>query len=379
MRNTPLSPEEKSRYARQLCLPEIGLAGQQKLKAAKVLVIGAGGLGCPVLQYLAAAGVGSIGIVDFDLVAESNLQRQILFSAADIGKAKAEVARQKLQAQNPFVQVKAFVTRLSPANALELLEHYDLVIDGSDNFATRYLVNDACVLLNKPLVFGSIFQFEGQVSVFNYQGGPTYRCLYPEPGTLASCAESGVLGVLPGMVGCLLANETIKLLTGIGQVLSGKLLVLDALTLSFQAFSFLPDPENKNIQSLPQQDLSCAAAIREISAAELMGVLASGQQMTVLDVREPSEYQAGNIGAHLLPLGQLTQRLSDVPRQLPVVVHCQSGMRSRQAAQLLAAHGYQPVFNLTQGFAGMQEAEIKALQNALQPPAAAPTAPDGGS
>jgi sulfur-carrier protein adenylyltransferase/sulfurtransferase len=366
MKSVPLTPEEKNRYARHLTLAEVGLAGQQQLKAARVLVIGAGGLGCPVLQYLAAAGVGTLGIVDFDLVEESNLQRQILFTGADLGKPKAEAAREKLRQLNPLVQVVPYVTRLTAANALALLQGYDLVIDGSDNFATRYLVNDACVLLDKPLVFGSIFRFEGQVSVFNYQGGPTYRCLYPEPGELAACAEAGVLGVLPGLVGCLMANETIKLITGAGQVLSGRLLVLDALTLHFSTFTFSPDPENKHIRSLPAATPPCGEAIADISAADLMARLAGGQQLTLLDVREEAEYAAGNIGAIPLPLHSLEQSLGTIAGDLPVVVHCQTGLRSRKAADILVAHGFQQVYNLKGGLAGLDAEEREMLRRLLQ-------------
>lgn len=361
----PLTPEEKNRYARHLTLEGIGLAGQQQLKAAKVLVIGAGGLGCPVLQYLTAAGVGTIGIVDFDRVEESNLQRQILFSQQDIGQPKAEAARERLARQNPLVQLVPHVTRLTAANALDLLQDYDVVIDGSDNFATRYLVNDACVLLDKPLVFGSIFQFEGQVTVFNYRGGPTYRCLYPEPSELASCAEAGVLGVLPGLVGCLMATETIKLLTGAGQLLSGRLLLLDALTLDFRSFTFAADPENKNISALPAEDLSCRVAIPEMQAGDLIHLLARGQQLTLLDVREAAEFTACNIGATLLPLRTLEQNLDTLPKEVPVVVHCQTGLRSRQAAEILVAHDFPFVYNLKGGLAGLDQVELQALRQLL--------------
>src|ERR1035437_2494874 len=235
-----MTTEEKRRYARHIILPEIGLEGQQKLKQAKVLVVGAGGLGCPVLQYLTAAGVGTLGIIDFDTVDESNLQRQVLYSTEDIGKHKAAIAKEKLEKQNPDINLVSHVAHLTSANALEIISQYDIVVDGSDNFATRYLVNDACVILNKVLVFGSIFKFEGQVSVFNYKGGPTYRCLYPEApaeGDVPNCAEIGVLGVLPGIVGTLQANEVIKIITGIGDILSGKLLTLDALTMQFNTFT----------------------------------------------------------------------------------------------------------------------------------------------
>ncbi|MGV3639602.1 MAG: molybdopterin-synthase adenylyltransferase MoeB [Adhaeribacter sp.] len=358
----PLSAEEKQRYARHLSLEEIGLAGQQKLKAARVLVIGAGGLGCPLLQYLTAAGVGCIGIVDDDLVEESNLQRQILFNPDDIGKPKAEIAREKLMRQNPHVHLQAHVLRLNAGNALQVMADYDLVVDGSDNFATRYLVNDACVMGGKVLVFGSIFRFQGQVSVFNYQGGPTYRCLYPEPGTLAACTEAGVLGVLPGLVGCLMANEVLKVLTGAGQVLSGRLLVLDALTMEFNSFFFKPDLEHKHIRSLPAGDSYCQASFQEIGAGDLVDLLQKGQGFTLLDVREEAEYAAGHLNGLLLPLGLLDQKLDEIPGGFPLVVYCQSGGRSRQAAARLVARGMGPVYNLKGGLAAMSLAEQETLR-----------------
>ena len=247
-----LSKAEIKRYARHLILPEIGEEGQLKLKQAKILVIGTGGLGCPVLHYLCAAGAGTIGIIDGDKVEESNLQRQILFSSCDVGKQKADVAKEKLSGQNPLIKITAYCQLLTANNALEVITEYDIVIDGSDNFATRYLVNDACVILNKILVFGSIFKFEGQVSVFNYQNGPTYRCLYPEPpshGEIPNCAEAGVLGVLPGICGTLMANEVIKIITGTGKVLSGELLAFDALNMQFNFFKVVLNPENKKIKN----------------------------------------------------------------------------------------------------------------------------------
>ncbi|MEI6509301.1 MAG: HesA/MoeB/ThiF family protein, partial [Bacteroidota bacterium] len=245
-----LNPHELKRYNRHIILPEIGLEGQQKLKLAKVLVIGAGGLGCPLLQYLAAAGVGTIGVVDSDTVDESNLHRQILYSSNEVGKNKADIAAKKLSELNPFIKITPIVSYLNSENALQLFSDFDIIIDGSDNFATRYLVNDACVILNKPFVSGSIYKFQGQISVFNYHEGPTYRCLYPEPGDIPNCAEVGVLGVLPGIVGCLMANETIKMIIGNGEVLSGKLLVFDSLTMQFNTFGFSTVAENKNIKTL---------------------------------------------------------------------------------------------------------------------------------
>ena len=340
---------ELNRYDRHIRLPEVGLAGQQQLKQARVAIVGAGGLGCPVGQYLAAAGVGTLGIIDGDVVDESNLQRQILFSPEHIGQRKADVAARVLARQNPYCQVVSHPIFLDTDNALSILSSYDIVVDGSDNFATRYLVNDACVLLTKPLVFGSIYKFDGQVSVFNHDDGPTYRCLYPEPSDLEACGEVGVLGVLPGLTGCLMANEVIKLITGIGDLLSGKLLVFNALTLSFSTFSFTVNPANKAITKLPESVVACAVAIPEITAHDLQTWLSATDAPLLIDVRLRDEYEQDNLGGLLIPLAEVVQQLPLIPTDRPVVVHCQSGGRSRQAVELLIAHGYKNVVNLRGG------------------------------
>ncbi|GAB3805320.1 molybdopterin-synthase adenylyltransferase MoeB [Spirosoma humi] len=340
---------ERNRYDRHIRLPEIGLAGQQRLKQARIAIVGAGGLGCPVGQYLTAAGVGTLGFIDGDVVEESNLQRQILFSPAHIGQRKADVAARLLARQNPYSQVVSHPIFLDGTNALSVLNAYDIIVDGSDNFATRYLVNDACVLLKKPLVFGSIYKFDGQVSVFNHEDGPTYRCLYPEPSELEACGEVGVLGVLPGLTGCLMANEVIKLITGIGDLLSGKLLVFNALTLSFNTFSFAANPANKVLTELPASAVVCAATIPEITADELRAWMAQADAPLLIDVRQPEEYAKANLGGLLIPLAELKTKPQLVPTDRPVVVHCQSGGRSRQAVEWLIAHGYQHVVNLRGG------------------------------
>jgi adenylyltransferase/sulfurtransferase len=343
--------KEAKRYARHLILSEVGEEGQQKLKQSRVLVIGAGGLGCPVLQYLCAAGVGTIGIADFDKVDESNLQRQVLYSSGDVGKLKAEVAKEKLEAQNPFVRVAAYAIRLNSENALQLIAQYDLVVDGTDNFATRYLVNDACVMLDKPLIFGSIFKFSGQVSLFNYKGGPTYRCLYPDPpaaGEIPSCAETGVIGVLPGICGMLQANEVIKLLTGIGEVLSGRLLTFDALTMQFELFEIALQPSNKKIAKLIDYDLFCNN-VNEISSEELRRKIKEKSDFQLVDVREESEYRKKNIGGLLIPLKQLGEHLDKISREKEVIVHCQSGARSKQAVNFLRERGFVKVYSLRNG------------------------------
>ena len=359
--NNPFSAAETTRYSRHLLLPEIGVAGQQKLKAARVLVVGCGGLGCPVLQYLAAAGVGTLGLLDFDTVDASNLQRQVLYATADVGRPKALVAAEKLRAQNPYITLQTHQELLTAATALALFAHYDLVVDCSDNFATRYLVNDACVILGKALVFGAIFKFEGQVSVFNYQGGPTYRCLYaepPAPGEAPSCAEIGVLGVLPGLIGTMQANEALKIILGIGEVLSGRLLLVDALSMRFQTIRFRPVVANQQLTALAADYAAfCgeapleAAPTRapEISADELKAWQQSGRPLVLLDVREPHEAARRSIGGQLLPLGQLGQRLAEVAPGVPVVVHCASGVRSQKAARRLLENGFAEVYSLRNG------------------------------
>ncbi|MGY3090617.1 molybdopterin/thiamine biosynthesis adenylyltransferase/rhodanese-related sulfurtransferase [Hymenobacter sp. UYAg731] len=359
----PLSAAETNRYSRHLLLPEIGPAGQQKLKAARVLVVGCGGLGCPVLQYLAAAGVGTLGLLDFDTVDDSNLQRQVLYAPADVGRPKAVVAAEKLRAQNPFIALQTHQVVLSAANALALFAEYDLVVDCSDNFATRYLVNDACVVLGKALVFGAIFKFEGQVSVFNYQNGPTYRCLHPvppAPGEAPNCAEIGVLGVLPGLIGTMQANEALKIILEIGEVLSGRLLLVDALSMRFQTIRFRAVAANQQLIALaPDYAAFCgeapleAAPARapEISADELKAWQASGRPLQLLDVREPHEHARRSIGGQLVPLGQLAGQLTRLKPDVLVVVHCASGVRSQKAALLLLANAFAEVYSLRNGLA----------------------------
>ena len=358
-----LSAAETNRYSRHLLLPEVGRAGQQKLKAARVLVVGCGGLGCPVLQYLAAAGVGTLGLLDFDTVDDSNLHRQVLYATADVGRPKALAAAEKLRAQNPFIELRPHQVQLGAANALELLADYDLVVDCSDNFATRYLVSDACVILGKPLVFGAIFKFEGQVSVFNYQHGPTYRCLYPAPpapGDAPSCAEIGVLGVLPGLVGTLQAAEALKIILGLGEVLSGRFLLVDALSMRFQTIRFRAVAANQQLAALaPDYAAFCGevpseappAPAPEISAEELKAWRQTGRPLQLLDVREPHEYAHRHIGGQLIPLAQLAGKLPELAPDVPVVVHCASGVRSQKAAQLLLARGFAQVFSLRNGLA----------------------------
>lgn len=356
-RGLQLSAEETRRYSRHLILPDIGVAGQQKLKAARVLVIGAGGLGCPVLQYLAAAGVGTLGIVDDDIVEESNLQRQVLYGMENLGTAKAQAAATRLADLNPHVRVVPHTTRLTAENALSIVPGYDIVMDGSDNFPTRYLANDACVLLGKPLVFGSIFRFEGQVSVFNYEGGPTYRCLYPEPpapSEVPSCAEAGVLGVLPGIIGSLQASETLKIITGIGDILSGKLFLFDALTLATQILSFQRDEHRAIVTALINYEQFCGTnaqeAVPTITASEVRQKQEQGEPVQIVDVREPHEYAAGNIGGTLIPLGSIEQHLHEIHADTCVIVHCHSGARSAKAVALLTQHyGFANVYSLHGG------------------------------
>ena len=336
--HTMLSKEELKRYNRHLILPEIGIEGQEKLKHSRVLVIGAGGLGCPILQYLTAAGVGTIGIIDFDTVDETNLQRQILFDVKDIGKPKVEVAKQKLSAQNPFINFNIYNTKLTKDNALNTFNDYDIIVDGSDNFPTRYLVNDTCVISGKPLVFGSIFKFEGQVSVFNYNGGPTYRCLFPQPPApqdAPNCSEIGVLGVLPGIIGCLQANETIKIIAGIGKPLSGKLLVFDALTLNINIIGFSAIEDNFNITELIDYEDFCATRVKEITVAELKKKLIDKEDIQIIDVREKFEYEICNLGGELIPLANIADNVDKISKAKIVIVHCHHGTRSAKAIDIL--------------------------------------------
>jgi adenylyltransferase/sulfurtransferase len=361
----PFRADQYERYRRHLVLPELGAEGQQRLLAARVLLIGAGGLGCPLAQYLAAAGVGTLGIVDPDVIDASNLQRQVLYATRDVGRPKVEVARERVLAQNPDVRVEAHALQLVAGNALEILAGYDVIVDGSDNFPTRYLANDACVRLGKPNVHGSVFRFEGQASVFDARRGPCYRCLYPEPpppGAAPSCAEGGVLGVLPGLVALIQATETIKLVTGLGEPLIGRLLQLDALEMSFQEFRLRKDPacpvcgERPTVTELIDYEGFCGirheTPLREKSAVEVAALRARGEDFLLLDVREPEEHERARIdGARLIPLGELPIRLAELAtwKDRTVVVHCRSGGRSARACRLLEEQGFADVWNLTGG------------------------------
>lgn len=347
----PLSTPEQTHYQRHLILPGFGLEAQEKLKNFSVLVIGAGGLGCPVLMNLAASGIGRIGIIDNDIVSESNLHRQVLFGISDIGKPKAEIAAKRLRDNNPHILIEPITQFLSAENVLDIVKDYDLVIDGCDNFSTRYLANDACVILNKPLVSGSIFTYEGQVSVFNYKNGPTYRCLFPEPPSadeMPNCAEIGVLGVLPGVIGSIMATEAIKIAAEIGEPLSGKLLVYDALQMSFHTIQFAANPENQKIASLGNYDFSCETVlIKEISAQELKN---KRSDFLLVDVREANEYAAFNISGKNIPLSTLENHYSEIPKDVAVVIHCQAGGRSAKAIRLLEdKYGFTNLINLANG------------------------------
>ncbi len=345
--------QEHIRYNRHLILPEIGEEGQQKLKNSSVFVIGAGGLGCPALLYMAAAGIGKIGIADFDVVDESNLQRQILYTTEDIGLSKIGQAKKRLSALNPFVKIEAHNVRVNRENVIELLKDYDVVLDGSDNFSTRYLINDACVILNKPLVYGSVFKFEGQVSVFNYKDGPTYRCLYPNPpkeGEILNCSEVGVVGVLPGIVGTLQANEVIKIFTGIGTVLSGKILLFDVLSMIFNTISFSSIAENKIIKELIDYDIFCGVTeIKKMTASQLKEKLKLGSALQLIDVRNEEEFVQFNIGGKLMPLTVFEARRSEISMDGDIVIICQSGKRSETAAAILTKNGYASVYSLEGG------------------------------
>lgn len=331
-----LSQGEREQYSRHLILNEIGEEGQLKLKNARVLMIGAGGLGCPVLQYLTAAGVGTIGIVDNDTIDESNLQRQILYTVDDIGLPKAEIAAQRLSQLNPFVNFEVHVTALTRENAIGLFQDYDIIVDGTDNFPTRYLTNDASVLTDKPLVFGSIFKFDGQVSVFNYQGGPTYRCLYPDPpaaNSVPNCSEIGVLGVLPGIIGSLQANEVLKMICGIGEVLSGQLLTFDALTLNQFKLKFQKNESLKITELLPSYEFFCGInPIEEIKFSELKDLK---DDYETLDVRNLEEREILPVQGIHIPLHELEERWEEVPSNKTIVVACKSGIRSKQAIEIL--------------------------------------------
>ncbi|HVP64829.1 MAG TPA: molybdopterin-synthase adenylyltransferase MoeB [candidate division Zixibacteria bacterium] len=363
-----LTNEEILRYSRHLLLPEVALDGQKRIKAARVLCVGTGGLGSPLALYLAAAGVGTLGVVDFDVVDHTNLQRQIIHTTADVGRSKVASAAEKIHAVNPNVNVRTFEAKLTSANALELFREFDIIADGTDNFATRYLVNDACVLTGKPNVYASIFRFEGQASVFATEQGPCYRCLYPEPpppGAVPSCAEGGVLGVLPGLLGIIQATEVLKLILGAGEPLIGRLLLVDALDMRFREVKLRKTPEcpvcgeNRTIRELIDYEQFCGVrgeekpatttTMAEIEPDELKRRLDAGENVFILDVREPHEYQICNLHGHLIPLGDLPQRVGELDRETEIVVHCKLGGRSAKAVELLRTQGFRNVKNLTGG------------------------------
>ncbi len=384
------SRQELYRYARHFSLPEVGLEGQGRLKRGRVLCVGAGGLGSPLSLYLAAAGVGTLGIVDFDTVDESNLQRQILHGTSDVGRSKLDSAADRLRDVNPHVTVERHETRLTSENALDILADYDVVVDGTDNFPTRYLVNDACVLLGKPNVYGSIFRWEGQVSVFAAEDGPCYRCLFrepPPPGLVPNCAEGGVLGVLPGIIGSMQAMETVKLLLGVGRPLIGRLLIFDGLDMSWREVALRRNPDCPVCGDEPTQtelidyevfcgvaptgvggdsgagagaggsaagSVTTASAVASVDVPTLAARLAGDDPPFLLDVRESWEWAVGNLGgrgARLVPLAELEDRLAELPRDRPIVVYCKSGQRSATAARLLAGRGFPSVANLDGGIA----------------------------
>jgi len=367
-----LSKDEILRYSRHLIVPEVGMEGQLKLKAAKVLLVGTGGLGAPLGLYLAAAGVGKIGLVDFDVVDFTNLQRQVIHFTKDVGRPKIESASEKMLAINPHLEIVKHEVALTSENALEIIKDYDMVVDGTDNFPTRYLVNDACVLLNKPNVYGSIFRFEGQATIFATEGGPCYRCLYPEPpppGLVPSCAEGGVLGILPGTIGLIQATEAVKLILGIGEPLIGRLMLYDALGMRFRELKLRKNPEcpicgeHRTITQLidyhqfcgvPQQQEAPKQETKvnegEIEVTEVKEKLDRGDNFVLIDVREPHEYQICNIpGAKLVPLGQVPQRLDEFDKSADIVIHCKSGMRSAKACGIMKAAGFEHVRNMKGG------------------------------
>lgn len=370
-----LSHEEIRRYSRHLIMPEVGMSGQKKLKAASVLLIGAGGLGSPLAMYLAAAGVGRLGLVDYDTVDFSNLHRQIIHGTKDVGRLKLESAKDRILDINPHVQVDTYEVPLTSANALELFAPYDIVIDGTDNFPTRYLTNDACVLLGKPNVYGSIFRFEGQASVFYAKEGPCYRCLFPEPpppGLVPSCAEGGVLGVLPGTIGAIQATEAIKLILGVGEPLIGRLLLYDATTMTFDEVRLRKNPDcpicgdNPTLTELIDYEQFCGmpahdhslfasgngSSIPTITPKELKTRLDAGDDLFILDVREPHEWEISNLedlGAVLIPKGQILEHLGELDTAREIVVHCQMGGRSAQVVRELQDHGFRKLYNLAGG------------------------------
>lgn len=371
-----LSNEEIMRYSRHLIMPEVGMQGQRRMKAGSVLMIGTGGLGAPVGMYLAAAGVGRIGIVDFDVVEESNLQRQIIHGTKDLGRRKIESARDRLRDINPHIEIETHESRLTSQNALQLFRNYDIIVDGTDNFPTRYLVNDACVLTGKPNVYGSIFRFEGQASVFWAERGACYRCLYPEPpppGLVPSCAEGGVLGVLPGIVGAIQANETIKLILGAEGIMVNRLLLFDAWQMKFREFKLRKDPkcpvcgEEPTVKSLIDYEEFCGlrdqppqpteAKLDEISATELNARRLRGERLQIIDVREPHEFEIAKIpGTKLIPLGHVVTRMNEIDDSVDTVVHCKGGVRSAKAIETLKHAGFQGrLINLKGGITAWSE------------------------
>jgi adenylyltransferase/sulfurtransferase len=371
-----LTTDDLQRYSRHLLLPEVGEEGQRRLKAARVLCVGTGGLGSPLALYLAAAGVGTLGLVDFDVVDSSNLQRQIIHSTRDIGRKKLDSAEEKLKALNPALNVVKHETMLTSANALEILNDYDVVADGTDNFPTRYLVNDACVLLGKPNAYGSIFRFEGQASVFAAKDGPCYRCLYPEPpppGLVPSCAEGGVLGVLPGLLGVIQATETLKLILGKGEPLIGRLLLVDALNMRFRELKLRKNPDCPvcgphptvtklidyeqfcGIAPAAKQDEAVVNGIPQMRVKDLKRRIDAGEDLFILDVREPFEYQIANIGGRLIPQNDVAQRLAEIDRGREIIVQCKTGRRSQRIAEFLKESGYPQVVNLAGGIAAWSD------------------------
>lgn len=373
-----LSTEESTRYARHLLLPEVGLEGQKRLRRSRVLLIGAGGLGSPVSMYLAAAGVGTIGMVDFDVVDATNLQRQILHGTSDLGRPKLDSAADSLREINPHVTIERIGERLTSQNALGILEGYDLVVDGTDNFPTRYLVNDACVLTGIPNVYGSIFRFDGQASVFWGARGPCYRCLFaepPPPGIVPSCAEGGVLGVLPGIIGTIQATEAIKLLLGVGETLLGRLLMLDALRMRFREIRLRKDPEcpacgeNPTVHELIDYERFCGitpeheleqemASIPEIDPAELKARLDRGDRLTIIDVREPHEWDIANLeplGARLIPMNEIPERIGEIDASEEIVLQCRSGARSARVLEYMREQGFERLHNLRGGINAWSE------------------------
>ncbi len=372
MPEVTFSKQELERYARHLIIPDFNIDGQRKLKAGRVLVIGTGGLGAPLLQYLAAAGVGHLGIVDFDVVEDSNLQRQVLFTTHDIGRPKVEVAAERLRAQNPHIEIATYNTRFTSDNALDIMKGYDVVADGTDNFATRYLVNDAAVLTGIPNVYASIFRFDGQVSVFNYRKpdgeiGPNYRDMFPEPpppGLVPNCAEGGVIGVLPGIVGSLQANEVIKVITGVGEPLAGRLFLFDALTFQTKILKVHKEKTNPLTGDHPTQtellkdyESFCGfdpgaeeKPVKEITVQELLRMKESQAPFQLIDVREPYEFDIAEMGGQLMPLGSIEQHINEIESDKQVIVHCRSGVRSANAIRLLEKkYGFTNLYNLKGG------------------------------